>query len=125
MARKLFIVDKETHELIELDPNWRPPPIEAPYIRTDEMPAIQSNADNKFYDSKSKYYKSIRDLGLEIAGGTKRVADTPSVPWLQKGDDEYVRDLKKAKEMVQSGTAPLTERDRAICKSMNERLKNR
>lgn len=41
---------------------------DAPYIRTDGMDPLRSMADGKVYDSKSGYYKSVRQAGCEIVG---------------------------------------------------------
>lgn len=41
------------------------------HIIGDAMPAIKSMADGKMYDSKSRYYASIRAQGYEVVGNEK------------------------------------------------------
>lgn len=49
----------------------------APAIRTDGMDALQSMADGRFYDSKSAYYRSVRDAGCEIVGDDREGFSAP------------------------------------------------
>lgn len=43
-------------------------PSAAPFVRTDGMDAIRSMADGQVYDSRSAYYRSVRQAGCEIVG---------------------------------------------------------
>lgn len=40
----------------------------APYIRTDGMDPIRSMVSGKLHDSKSAYYREVRQAGCEIVG---------------------------------------------------------
>lgn len=43
-------------------------PASAPNIRPDGMDAIRNHADGRMHDSKSAYYKAVRQAGCEIVG---------------------------------------------------------
>ena len=57
----------------------------SPYIRPDGMSDLRNHADGLLYDSKSAYYKAVRQAGCEIVGDdpsfnepqTAREMDTP------------------------------------------------
>lgn len=40
----------------------------APMVRPDGMEPVRSMADGRVYDSRSRYYASVRALGCEIVG---------------------------------------------------------
>ena len=40
----------------------------APMVRPDGMAPVRSMADGQIYDSRSRYYASLRALGCEIVG---------------------------------------------------------
>lgn len=65
-----------------------------PNIRPDGMQAIQSMHDGQFYDSRSGYYRSIKEAGCEIVGDDKAPFDAPRefVP------DPVAPDIKRAIE---------------------------
>ncbi len=46
-----------------------------PAIRTDGMEPLQSMADGQTYDSKSAYYRSVKDAGCEIVGDDRKSFD--------------------------------------------------
>jgi hypothetical protein len=39
-----------------------------PYIVTDSLPDVRNPLDGKIYDSKSAYYKKVKESGCEILG---------------------------------------------------------
>ena len=96
-----------------------------PYIISDEMQRTLHPSDGKtIVDSKSKFKRIARAHGHDIRTGADKVADNK--PKFKESETQhYERDVKIAWEMVQSGTAPLTDYDKHICKEINERLKNR
>jgi len=49
----------------------------APYIRSDGMDPTMNHADGQMYDSKSAYYRGVKDAGCEIVGNE---ALTPKGP---------------------------------------------
>jgi hypothetical protein len=61
-----------------------------PYVISDTMGAIRSQADGKMYDSKSRYYSDLRARGLECVGNDleamkPRFEDMPAIePDLQR-----------------------------------------
>jgi hypothetical protein len=67
------------------------------YVQSDyiESGSIKSMADGKIYDSKSKYYQSVKDAGCVIVGNEKQQAN--------KGVNELTqRDVKNAIERLRS-----------------------
>lgn len=52
----------------------------APYIRSDGMDAIVSQADGRSYDSKSAYERSVRAAGCEIVGNDSSLFREPAEP---------------------------------------------
>lgn len=125
--RGTFHIDKKTGELTE-----GPPPIpsyiqifgKAPAIQVDSMPLTSHPANGQPVESKSQFKRIMKAHGYEDRTGAKAVADNK--PRLkQVSDDDYVKEVKIAREQVQAGTAPLTEYDKQVCKEMNRRLKNK
>lgn len=109
-------------ELVELDPNYKPPEVNAPAILLDSMPPLMHPASGKIYESKSAFRKETKAHGLEEVGQAKGFAAKKES---FSKENDIVKDLQQAKAMVDSGTAPLTEKDRAVCKAQNERIKNK
>ncbi|WP_299933645.1 hypothetical protein [uncultured Pelagimonas sp.] len=60
----------------------RNPNLSAPAVVQDGMDAMQSMADGLHYDSKSAYYRSLKDQGLTIAEEKPEapiITDTPAI----------------------------------------------
>lgn len=87
---------------------WRPPkPVErkvrpdrrsdlpTPYIRSDGMDATVCHADGETYDSKSAYYKAVKDAGCEIVGNERLPGRKPVEPTGIK------QDIKRAIDEVE------------------------
>lgn len=51
--------------------------VSAPYIRTDGMDATWNPANGRTYDSRSAYYRAVKDVGCEIIGDDARIPDAP------------------------------------------------
>jgi hypothetical protein len=71
----------------------------APMIRTDGMDPVKSMADGRVYDSRSAYYRSVKNAGCEIvgddrAGFGKRPEFTPHAG--------VERDIKRTIEQLRS-----------------------
>jgi hypothetical protein len=49
----------------------------APNIRTDGMDATWNPADGKTYDSRSGYYRAVKDAGCVIAGDDSSLYRSP------------------------------------------------
>jgi len=48
-----------------------------PAIRSDGMDPILNHADGQMYDSRSAYYRGVKDAGCEIVGNEKLTAPAP------------------------------------------------
>jgi len=71
---------------------------DAPMIRADGMDPIRSMADGRVYDSKSRYYGSVKAAGCEIVGNEKAPFDRrPEFVSKNVG-----RDIKNALEQLRS-----------------------
>ena len=66
----------------------------APSVRADGMDLTRCHADGRVYDSKSAYYKAVKDAGCEIVGNEKLPERKPFEP---KGIKE---DIKRAYDQV-------------------------
>lgn len=71
----------------------------APMVISDYVPtgAIKSMADGKMYDSKSKYYKSVKEAGMVVLGN-----DAPRESKKKIDSDLTHRDVKNAIERLKS-----------------------
>ena len=69
-----------------------------PAIRSDGMGTILNHADGRLYDSKSAYYRAVKDAGCEIIGNEKlpeRQVKEPDVK-------DIARDVKTAIQQVEA-----------------------
>jgi len=71
---------------------------EAPMIRTDGMDAVRSMADGKMYDSRSRYYESVKRAGCEIIGNER----APFEKRPQFSPSPVGPDIKRAIEQLRS-----------------------
>lgn len=120
-GRRFYVI--RDGKLVEV---FRAPPSDpvAPAIITDTMPATFHPADGSFCDSKSRFKQITRAHGFDDRTGAKAVANNQ--PKLKEVTTEhYERDVKIAYEMCKAGTAPLSEHDKAMCKRIDERIKNK
>lgn len=69
----------------------------AAYVISDYVPGgeIKSMADGKTYDSKSKYYQSVKDAGLVVVGNDK-------ITQKRETDTVTERDVKHAIDRLKS-----------------------
>lgn len=95
-----------------------------PFIHVDSMPLQLHPSNGKPVESKSQFKRIMKAHGHEDRTGAPMVADNKP-KFKGMSDDDYMRDVKIATEMVRSGTAPLSEYDREKCKRINQQLKNR
>lgn len=67
----------------------------APYIISDQLDDILNPVNGQLYDSKSAYYKAVRDAGCTIVGNEPHntVHAPPEVPGVE-------RDIKDAIEQL-------------------------
>ena len=71
---------------------------DAPMIRPDGMAPIRSMADGGIYDSRSRYYASVRRAGCEIVGDDRAPFDRPS----EIRPNGLARDIKIAVEQLRA-----------------------
>jgi len=117
-----WVFDRETKEMVQVPVDYRER-MRAPAVHQDSMDATRHPCDGRLYDSKSTFRRVTREHGcVEI--GNEFVGPSEPVRYNMSQDD-YAAEAKKAYEQVRSGTAPLTEYDREICKRINERIRNR
>lgn len=100
----------DLHEMSEWPHNCMPEANHAksdipfPSLILDNTPGgihgFRSMADGKMYDSKSRYYESLRDQGMEIVGNDSSHTRTPKAFSQQDGptQSEIVQDIKRAQE---------------------------
>jgi len=74
-------------------------PVRVPGVISDYVPdgAIKSMVDGQMYDSKSRYYKSLKENGMHIVGNEKQK------PKAEFQSDITGRDIKNAIERLESG----------------------
>jgi len=118
--RQLFVW--RDGKFIELDPYSKPKQVNAPFVWTDSMQAVEHPASGKIYESKSAFRRETKRYGLEEVGNSRNFANKKEsiskVPEIEAA-------LIQAKAMLDSGTAPLSEKDREVCKRINERIRNK
>lgn len=80
-----------------------PPPPNAPrrfgsgpMLIRDHLPDLWCPVDDRQYDSKSAYYRTVREAGLEIVGNERR--ESYVAPPREPSEAEIVQDLKRAYE---------------------------
>lgn len=72
--------------------------VAAPYIRPDGMSATWNPATGRTYDSRSAYYRAVKDAGCEIVGDDAPLPDAP--PAFEPSGVE--RDIKDAIDQLTS-----------------------
>lgn len=51
----------------------------APYVISDHLDDVQNPADGKIYDSKSEYYRAVKNAGCEIVGNeAEKLMESPA-----------------------------------------------
>jgi hypothetical protein len=124
MTRQKFRWDGE--KLVPYEKE-RPPEVDAPNVKVDEMAPMQSMADCKYYTSKSAYRRSLKEQGF-IEVGNDVDGFKKKDPFATK---EYQRQLKedmtRAWYECRDKMAPASELDRERYKRIdrqNERAKH-
>lgn len=64
------------------------------YVVSDDISPIVSQADGKTYDSKSQYYKSVKEAGLVIVGNDYQQMLKPKTPY--KSSNSELNETKQA-----------------------------
>jgi hypothetical protein len=68
----------------------------APYVINDTMQGTLNPIDGKMYDSKAKYYRTVREAGCEIAGNDPSISKPRADRELSVADRK--RDIARALE---------------------------
>lgn len=119
VTRGHFIWDTETCSFKEYEPKYQPMAADAPFVVTDEMAPTLSHADGKYYTSKSKLRREYKRLGVVETGGRPKWKP----PTKLKSDINGIRDsVAKALNDARYGMAPLTEREKELCKQENRKF---
>lgn len=75
----------------------------APMIISDHLDGVQNPCDGKTYDSKSAYYRAVRDAGCEIVGNeAEKIASSITPARSEVTKDEVANAVRK----VESGYKP-------------------
>lgn len=97
--------------------------VNAPFVITDDMPALKHMANGKFYTSKARFREVTRQLGYEEVGDQTEWRAKPD-PAKEAKDDEARREtIAKAYYAVRDGMAPLSELDKERCKIINKQIR--
>jgi hypothetical protein len=71
----------------------------APYVIGDHLDDVQNPADGKIYESKSNYYRAVKEAGCEIVGNeAQKMVETHSEPRSNVATSEIGEALRKVKE---------------------------
>lgn len=120
MTRGHWTWDDATQSLIPYRPER---PRMAPAVITDDIPGgVRSMADSLTYTSKSKLRESYRRLGKTELGNDADYETKPDPADERRANEQRLADIERAWYDIRDGNAELTEKDRARCKELNERL---
>jgi hypothetical protein len=78
--------------------NWNRADFAAPRLIRDGLDDVWNPANGKVYDSKSAYYRAVKDAGYEIAGNDSSVMNAHEKPVEVKTPGGLKDDLKAAWE---------------------------
>lgn len=90
-----YIVDRKTGHLIPAS-QYRREASAAPMVISDHLSDVRNPVDGKVYDSKSRYYRTVREAGCEIVGNEPI---RPRAPFVPQG---IGADIKKSIEQLRS-----------------------
>lgn len=98
--------------------------VDAPSVITDEIDATIHNGTGKVFTSKRKMDSASKEAGLI----TRSASELPNINFRSQrkhmSDEGKIRETaERAWHAVDNGMAPLTEKERYLCKQENERLK--
>lgn len=75
----------------------------APAVVRDYMEPMQSMADGREYDSRSSYYKSLKEQGMEIVGNDSGIENPGPKPYKPEGVGQSIKD---AMDQLDAGHKP-------------------
>lgn len=98
------------------EPYVEPPPVEvnAPTIITDEMLPTESPLTGKIFTSKRRLLDHYKAHGYICTWGEQPKG--PERPTEAQVEAELRDDIEKAMHMVKNNAAPLTEKEKELCK---------
>ena len=67
----------------------------APMVRTDGMEPVRSMADGRVYDSRSRYYASLKARGCEIVGDDRAAFERPPQPRPEGVGQDILRTIEE------------------------------
>lgn len=77
--------------------------LSAPMIISDHLDGVQNPCDGKTYDSKSAYYRAVKDAGCEIVGNeAEKIASSISPVRSEVTQDDVATAVRK----VEAGYKP-------------------
>ncbi len=110
-------------KFVEVVPDRTPRAPKAPMIKFPTQINDFHPVTGEYVSDSSHFRRINKQTGTE----ERDLAPVaPNVP-VMKGvsDDDYIKDVSIAREQLLSGTAPLTDHDKYVCKQINERIKNK
>lgn len=97
--RRRYRFDPDLDALVEIGGNYFDERPKGPNLIKDDLPGgvmgMRSMADGKMYDSKSRYYRSVRAVGAEIVGNDTKPVGRPA-----PNAAEYIREVVTAREQI-------------------------
>ena len=123
--RGFFRYNKDADSFEAID---KPKPIvvEAPFVVTDEMSALQNYADGNYYTSKARFREATRRPREEAPYGYIERGDEPIRTEYAKPPEPDIDDIRddtaKALNLIRYGMAPASEMDKEIWKREQRQL---
>lgn len=62
------------------EPNWNRADLPSPRLIRDGLEDVWNPVNGKIYDSKSAYYRAVKDAGCEIAGNDSSISTAHKKP---------------------------------------------
>lgn len=78
------------------EPNWNRADLPAPRLIRDGLDDVWNPVNGKIYDSKSSYYRAVKDAGCEIAGSDSSITEAHQRAVETKTPSGLKDDLKRA-----------------------------
>ena len=110
-------------KFVEVVPDYSPKEPKAPMIKFPTAFNDFHPVTGEFVRDSSHFRRINKEVGVEERDMSPVAANVPEMK--NTSEDDYAKDVAIAREQVMSGTAPLTDHDKHVCKQINERIKNR
>ncbi len=137
--RETLVWDKATQKMVPL--NKKKVDVDAPFVQMDEIPPTMSHATSEglVFTSRSKLLQHYKENGFECTGGShltgegigpkrKERLDPREIArraeWgMLRVDPEIRAEVMKAKQRLEWGMAPLSEREKSLCQEEERQYK--